>query len=146
MTALVAIVLGVVAVAAVLSPLVRGAAFSRQHGRARGRDGASVQELLDQRETLLKAMAELEYDRRLGKLAEDEHRRLRADYEVQAVAVLKLLDERGQGLDEVIDRDVYLRRSSKASAPVSSPEREPAEPSGPPIEASTGQAAGRGHG
>ncbi len=62
-------------------------------------------------------MAELEYDRQLGNLSDEEHRRMWTDYEAQGVAVLKALDERAQGIDALIEWEVEARREARAGAP-----------------------------
>ncbi len=106
MAPLIAAIVTLAALAAVLYPLFRRSG-GIQH--AVGRDG-SVQELIDRRDTLFRAMAELEFDRKLGNLAGEEYQRLRADYEVQAMAVLKALDQRATGVDAQIDQEIAAYR------------------------------------
>ena len=106
MAPLVAAIVALVALAGVLYPLFRGDGGMRH---AVGRDG-SVQELIDRRETLFRAMAEMEFDRKLGNLAGEEYQRLRADYEVQAMDVLKSLDQRAAGVDAQIDQEIAAYR------------------------------------
>ena len=106
MAPLIAAIVTLVAVASVLYPLFRRAGGVRH---AVGRDG-SVQELIDRRDTLFRAMAEMEFDRKLGNLVGEEYQRLRADYEVEAMAVLKSLDQRAAGVDAQIDREVAAHR------------------------------------
>ncbi len=113
MTVLVAAVLVAGVLAAVLYPLARRMRSSARRGLAG--TPAAVQGLLDRRETLLAAMTELEYDRKLGNVSEEEHRRMGADYESQVIAVLRALDRAAAGLDEVIDREVREVRARRAS-------------------------------
>ncbi|MEE9285696.1 MAG: hypothetical protein V3V35_08230 [Dehalococcoidia bacterium] len=108
----VAAIITVLALMAVVYPLTRRTGRGRQ---ASG-DASALQGLLDQRETLFRAMAELEYDRKLGNLTVTEYERLRADYEVQAMGVLKALDQGAAGVDQQIEHEVAVYRTQKARA------------------------------
>lgn len=85
---------GLLAFAFVLAPLRDGEnqepAFEVEQARSpRGRAYAT---LLDQREAALEGLAELDFDRDLGNLSDDDYRNLRAQYRAQALGVLKALD------------------------------------------------------
>lgn len=50
------------------------------------------QKLLDEKESILTSIKELDFDREMGKIDSDEYARLRSDLESQAIAVMKALD------------------------------------------------------
>ncbi len=127
MAAFFAVVILAAVLAAVLYPLAQ-----RLERERRGKPApAAVQELLDRRDTLLAAMAELEYDHKLGNVNDEEYRRMRADYEADGIAVLRALDERATGLDGEIDRVV---REARAQGSASFAEAEDAGPAPPVVQ------------
>lgn len=91
------VVLGLAAVALALAfvvlPFTRGAAPRRVPG-ARPDPRLHLEDLRDK---LLASIVALDFDRDVGKLDEDEYQRERADLKRQAVAVLHLLDDVGEG-------------------------------------------------
>jgi hypothetical protein len=124
MAAFFAVVILVAVLAAVVYPLAQ-----RIERERRGKPSpAAVQELLDRRETILAAMAELEYDRKLGNVNDEEYRRMRADYEADGIAVLRALDERAAGLDAEIDRAVREARAQGSASFAGPEDAEPAHP------------------
>lgn len=97
-----AIILPLLAVIAIVYPIVL-----RRGERYQAFANAShLQDLLDQRETLLQGLHELENDRALGNLGESEYQRLRDDYERQAAAVIKALDQRANGLSAELEAEL----------------------------------------
>ena len=110
-----AILLPLLAVIAIAYPIVRRRGERYQAFAT----GSHLQELLDQRETLLQGLRELENDRALGNLGESEYQRLRDDYERQAAAVLRALDERANGLTAELDAEIAKakRRALDGEAP-----------------------------
>jgi len=110
MALFVVLVIGGLAVAAVLYPIV---ARMRLNAPSVAVGGISaVQELLDQRDTLFRAMRELEYDRQLGNVVGDDYDELREAYEGEAIVVLKALEAKGTGLDEEVEAEVAAARGT----------------------------------
>lgn len=104
---------GAIALAAVLLPLLS------RSDRATSRPGeGSGRVSLDEGETAaLAALRDLEFDHRLGKLAEEDYGELRAQLARRAVAELKAMDKarqaeaaRVQEIDELIEREVAVLR------------------------------------
>lgn len=100
---------GAIALAAVLLPL-----FSRSDKALPQLDERSGRVSLDEGEAAaLAALRDLEFDHRLGKLAEEDYGELRARLARRAVAELKAMDEarqaeaaRAQEIDDLIEREV----------------------------------------
>ena len=108
MALFVVLVIGGLALAAVLYPLLARIRLSEPPVAMGG--VSAVQELLDQRDTLLRAMRELEYDRQLGNLVGEDHQHLRDAYESEAIVVLKALEAKADGLAEELEMDVAATR------------------------------------
>ncbi|MCI0647964.1 MAG: c-type cytochrome biogenesis protein CcmI, partial [Chloroflexi bacterium] len=121
------VVFGVIALAAIIWPLLNrpGEAHRREsdHTSLEAREAAA-----------LTALRDLEFDQRLGKLAEEDYRELRAQLARRAVAELKAMDAtretkvaHDQELDALIEREVAsLRRTWRQ------PAVNPGLPNGPP--------------
>ncbi|GAP61684.1 hypothetical protein ARMA_0107 [Ardenticatena maritima] len=86
-----------------------------------------LETLLFQREAVLNALRDLQFDFSMGKLSEADFRALDARYRMQAAAILKRLDELEQAvdvpttdddrlLDEWIDRAVAALRQQRGTA------------------------------
>lgn len=111
----------------VLAPLLWPRAFagSRSTGVevAEGEDDA----LARLRDVLFARIVDLDFDHEIGKTDEDEYRQERADLKRQALAALRLLDERAafaggvDGRDEAIERAIHEERSRRAAATVARP-------------------------
>src|SRR5690348_2955427 len=69
--------------------------------------------LLDEREAVLRALAELDFDRQLGNLDDADYLDLRDRYRHRAVAVLRALDGHEPALDEQIEQAVALHRAAR---------------------------------
>lgn len=82
---------------------------SRKEGRRR--------KLLEDRETLYESIRELDFDHRMGKVEETDYRQARTRYEVQAVDLMKAIDQTNGGAEAIEDRVeqeiATLRRSRK---------------------------------
>nr|WP_290667242.1 zinc ribbon domain-containing protein [Ardenticatena sp.] len=85
-----------------------------------------LEALLFQREAVLHALRDLQFDRSMGKLSEEDFRQLDARYRAQAAAILKRLDEleqavggpstdEDQALDEWIDQAIAALRQQRAA-------------------------------
>lgn len=91
--ALVGILLAVAALLFVLAPLLWPAALGV---RRAGQVPAEEESLERLRDDLYARIVELDFDREVGKTDEEEYRQERADLKRQALAVLRLLDERDE--------------------------------------------------
>ena len=111
-----AFLLLVLALAAILYPFIR-----RRGSFQAFQTGSHLQELLDRRETLLQGLRELETDRTVGNLGEEDYLRLRDDYERQAAAVMKALDQRANGLAKELDAEILLAKASYAQGVAARP-------------------------
>jgi hypothetical protein len=74
------------------------------------------QSLLDRRDTLYRSMRDLEYDRKLGNLVDEDYLAMLADYEAQAIAALKEIDERLKGADLEIEQAITAKRQAAGGA------------------------------
>ena len=74
-------------------------------------------ELIEERETLLEVIRELDFDHRMGKVEEEDYREARARYESQAIEVMKAVDKTNGKPDRIEDQVeaeiASLRRSGK---------------------------------
>ena len=122
MPLLVAIVLVLAALAAISYPLV---ARTRQRAAPAVTTDSDIQRILDSRDTLLRALRELEYDKRLGNLSEGDYRLLRSGYEREAVEIYKALDARAGALPDDVEREVELARTELEPAEENDPEQRP---------------------
>jgi hypothetical protein len=83
--------------------------------------------LLEQRDVLYATIRELDFDHRMGKVDDEDYRRMRGEYAGQAVALLKEIDRgngRGRAADEVEQEVASLRkkgRGGKAQASATCP-------------------------
>ncbi len=107
-----AFLLAAAALLAIVAPLAQRA--GRKDGRPSPAGESRVQQLLDQRETFLLGIKELENDQALGNLGDEEYNLLRADYEGSVAAVLKELDSFSAGLDGQIEDEIAALRASMA--------------------------------
>ncbi len=111
--ALVGILCAVAALLFVLAPLLWPGAFGVRDAGATDAEGESLERL---RDDLYARIVELDFDREVGKTDEEEYRQERADLKRQALAVLRLLDERdgraatavlaAPAVSEAIEREV----------------------------------------
>ena len=108
MSLVVAIVLVLAALTAISYPLL---ARTQRRGAPPVTTASDVQRILDSRDTLLRALRELEYDNRLGNLSERDYRSLRAGYEREAAEIYKALDARAGALPDDVEREVELARA-----------------------------------
>lgn len=69
-------------------------------------EAAALREFFEQRDTLYRAIQQLDFDKELGNLDEEDHRQLRAQYVRRAAAVLREIDARERDLTEEIEREV----------------------------------------
>lgn len=107
MPILLALVLGLLALAYVLAPLFRTRPLSAV---ATG----SLNDAIARADEAKQALRDIEFDYRLGNLAENDYTELRATYERHALGALKTRYEREQALDTLLDRELALVRARVA--------------------------------
>ena len=113
MSLVVAIIIVLAALAAVSYPLL---ARTRRRAAPPVTTDSDIQRILDSRDTLLRALRDLEYDHRLGNLSEHDYRSLRSGYEREAVEIYKALDARAGALPDDVEREVELARGEVGPA------------------------------
>ena len=71
--------------------------------------------LLNRKAVVYSNLKELEFEYKLGRLADGDYRRLEAGYKSEAALVLQQLDALGveKNLDETLERDVAARRGKR---------------------------------
>ena len=96
--------------------------------------GRRRKELLREKQSLLKALKELEFDHEMGKISDADYAEIAQQYRARAVRILKRLDEGGEYRDRIEAEIVQLRQngiekpnkpdpgSSVIAAPGASPE------------------------
>lgn len=93
----------------------------------------SARQLTERKEQLYSSILELEFDRELGKLPEDDFQRMRGELETEALAIIHQLDElnghaSSDSLEQRIEQEV-------AALQVEAPPQRPLQPEVPPIQA-----------
>jgi hypothetical protein len=99
-------------------------------------DGAVVtgrrrKELEREKQALLKALKELDFDHQMGKVSAKDFAEIRAQYRARAIRVMRQLDASGRDYESMIAQEVQkrLRPSSGAeSRPATAPESETVDP------------------
>src|SRR5579883_748404 len=99
MGAAAALLVSLAALAFAVWPLVR-------HQRDAGGENPEMGELVAQRDVAIGAIRELDFDRDLGNLSDEDHAELRERSKREAVAILKQLRAEEGRLDEEIERAV----------------------------------------
>ncbi len=121
--ALITVLLAVGAIAYVARPL---------HGRVavRSEEDPEVDVLRERQEAAVEALRELDYERQIGKLTDAEYFPLRERYARQAMALLKVLDQREAAREAALERAIAARRGGGRGAGPVVPVRVPAGASG----------------
>ena len=102
MALLLASLIVVAALALVAYPLLRrGEAPWQEEAQA-----SAMRNLLDQRDTLYRVIQQLDFDKELGNIEEEDHRTMRSRYVRRAAAILREIDSRERDLEEEVDREV----------------------------------------
>ena len=78
---------------------------------------SDIQRLLDSRNTLLQAVRELERDKNLGNISDQDHRIIRANYEQEAMEIYKALDARAGTIPDAIESEIARARQTLAEQP-----------------------------
>jgi len=126
-TALVLIAMAVGVVAAILYPLLVGAGRDRRVTQG----PSEIDALLRRKATLYSNMKDLEFEFRMGKLAEADYSRLHEEDRAEAARILIEIDalEDRNDADAIIEREIAARIGGEA-APRPSPSGVAREPSG----------------
>jgi hypothetical protein len=74
-------------------------------------------ELEREKQRLLKAIKELEFDHEMGKISDGDFREISAQYRARAMRAMRLLDEAGADYRKLVARDVAERRAAQPGAP-----------------------------
>jgi len=88
-----------------------------QAKRPADHDSAELAELLNQRDLAVNDLRELDFDRDLGNLSEEDHMVLREQSKRRAVAILKQLQAQENRIDEEIEQAVAALRGGSPSEP-----------------------------
>jgi hypothetical protein len=78
--------------------------------------GRRKKELEREKQSLLKALKELEFDHEMGKISDADFRDIGGQYRARAVRVLRQLDEQGADYKELVEKELKARRAA-AGAP-----------------------------
>ena len=91
-----------------------------------------IEELVARRQVIVATLRELAFERECDKLPQEDYDRLKRRYELEAVRIMRRLDEihGGRGWEAAIDAELDRRMSATAEAapPAPEPAGEPAEP------------------
>ncbi|HEU0166214.1 MAG TPA: hypothetical protein VFS62_00450 [Chloroflexota bacterium] len=107
---------GVVALLASLAALGFAVWPLIRHQREVASASPEIGELVAQRDVAIGAIRELDFDRDLGNLSDEDHAELRERSKREAVAILKQLRAEEGRIDEEIERAVAALRGESASA------------------------------
>ncbi|HKT37468.1 MAG TPA: hypothetical protein VJR48_03795 [Ktedonobacterales bacterium] len=111
MPLLIAVLLGLSGLLVVIYPLL-GLDRESSDALARGPLG----EVAERERSARDALREVEFDRRLGNLDDEDYQALRARYEERALIALKARYQREQELDAVIERQLDALRQGERTA------------------------------
>ena len=113
-----AVALVMIAVAVLVWPLVRRPSPTTAERPAMFVEAdptvSSLMRLRQQRSAALQFILELDADRSLGNLSEEDHRAQRAGYVRRAAALIREIEGREQVLDEEIERAVNRQAAARA--------------------------------
>jgi hypothetical protein len=81
--------------------------------------GRRKKELEREKQALLKALKELEFDHEMGKISDADYQEIGGNYRARAVRVLRQLDLAGGDVDyrSLVERDVKARTGAKPAEP-----------------------------
>lgn len=132
---------GTIALAAVISLIAIGVAVWPLLRPARGRvllEDDRLGELIGRKEATLKAIKDLEFDYRVGKMDEEDFQRLDQRLRRQAIGLIQQIEKlapAGAALDDALERQIAaMRRTATPATP-------PAPATARPLPASNGHAA-----
>ncbi|MBI5749122.1 MAG: DUF4190 domain-containing protein [Nitrospinae bacterium] len=70
--------------------------FKRQEARVKTQENEALGELIHKKEAVYTSIKDLDFDYRTGKLSEDDYKELKEKYEVEALHILKDIDDSGK--------------------------------------------------
>ncbi len=70
--------------------------FKRQEARGKRQENEALGELIHKKEAVYTSIKDLDFDYRTGKLSEDDYKELKEKYEVEALHILKDIDDSGK--------------------------------------------------
>lgn len=124
MPLLIAVLLGLSGLIIVMYPLL-----GLEHESADAQTRRPLGEVAERERSARDALREVEFDRRLGNLDDEDYQALRARYEERALVALKARYQREQELDALIEQQLdALRRRESAADSGDSVEDEPSQP------------------
>lgn len=115
MAAFVSLVLTTAALLFILRPLMMKRSESATSTNAQPQ--STAQGLIDRRDTLYRSMRDLEYDRKLGNVVDEDYTAMLSDYQSQAIVILKEIDGRLQGIDAQVEEEITARRQPSNPSP-----------------------------
>jgi hypothetical protein len=74
-------------------------------------------ELEREKQSILKALKELEFDHEMRKVSDDDFREIGGQYRLRAIRVLRMLDETGLDYKQLIERDLRAKMEKKRGGP-----------------------------
>jgi hypothetical protein len=78
--------------------------------------GRRKKELEREKQTLLKALKELEFDHEMSKISDSDFRDIGGGYRARAMRVLRQLDEQGADYKALVEKELKARLGGKAQA------------------------------
>ena len=88
--------------------------------------GKRRKELEREKQALLKALKELDFDHEMGKVSDKDFADISTQYRARAIRVMRQLDDAGRDYETMIATDLAARRQSPAVRTPAAPERDPA--------------------
>jgi hypothetical protein len=116
MAILIAIALGLLALAFVLYPLLHRAPEAAPATAANITGAEETAQPLEREQAARSALQEVELDFQLGNIEEPDYRALRERYMKRALVALKARYEREQGLDELIEEQLRTMKNQQNDA------------------------------
>ena len=106
------LIFGIAVAAIAVAFVVRPLYLARRRGRLEvAPTPEGLDALLTQRDTLYESIREVDLDRELGRVSQEDHERHRREYVTQAADVLRRIDDLGgDGLDRRIESEVAQLR------------------------------------
>jgi competence protein ComGC len=88
--------------------------FKRQEARVKDQGNEVLDELVHKKEVVYTSIKDLDFDYRTGKLSEDDYKELKERYELEALHILKDIDDSEKG--KTIAADTATRQVARESA------------------------------
>jgi hypothetical protein len=85
--------------------------------------GRRRKELEREKQALLKALKELDFDHQMGKVSDKDFGEISTQYRARAIRVMRQLDEAGRDYEAMIEKDLEKKRLSPVGAQPSVPDQ-----------------------